>query len=281
MNETISTETLWPWRPLYWEPVSHSGERIMVGVVHGHGKIYRAIRTIRDDVLECMYRDSAIGIKRLIEHSLSTYQHAAEEGMSIESMDFSITGLHPGPTQHTAATSANELIQTACLLFSSLGDLNVASDRDTLNIPAQNQMNKRFSTEVKNDVMLTRLDLIKHFGQSGRLVTGGNTYRFGYFSPKAILHFTVLNVERQSAAIKDSRTRIFELIRARSVSGIKSTALIASVPNEDNFDLTQNQKETLRQTKNEIEMEADAVDLRWYPVNSSAEGAKKVIELAG
>ena len=44
--------TLAKWRPLFWEPVEGTGERLMAGVVIQMGGELVARRVIRDDVLE-------------------------------------------------------------------------------------------------------------------------------------------------------------------------------------------------------------------------------------
>lgn len=271
----------WPWRPLYWEPVSGTGERIMVGVLHGYANDYRAVRTIRNDVLDCLFGKSSDGLKRLIDHSLNIFQAAAQASKSLESFSTPISGIHPGPLRATEAASALDLLQTACLLYSSLGNLDKLDEAEEADSPQQEDVNRRFGSEVKQEVAKLRPDLITGFGRGGELISGGMFVKFGYFSPLAVLHFTVLHPVRHSASMRDARARIFELQRAREVAGINSAALIAAVPREDDATLGSKQREQLRANRIEIEREADAVKLRWFAVHSAFQGAKRVIELAG
>ena len=284
MNSSTSTKNstgYWPWRPLYWEPVSGTGERIMVGVLHGYDNEYRAIRTIRNDVLDCLFGKSASGLKKLIDHALNIFQIAAQASNSLETLSTQIAGIHPGPLRKTEASSATDILRTACLLYSSLGNLDKLDEAEEADSPQQEEVNRRFSHEVKREVAKKRPDLISGFGRGGELISGGMFVKFGYFSPAAVLHFTVLHPVRHSASMRDARARIFELQRARDISGINSAALIAAVPREDDATLGTKQREQLRANSIEIEREADAVNLRWFAVNSAQQGAERVIEIAG
>jgi hypothetical protein len=278
----VNLATTWPWRPLYWEPVAGTGERLMVGVLHGFTDEFRAVRTIRDDVLDCLFGKSAVTLRLLIDHALSMYQASAQALSSIDTLGVAVAGLHAGPLRHTEATSASELLQTACLLYSSLGNLDKLDEAEDSDAPQQDEVNRRFGSEVKQEVAKRRPDLLRGFGRSATLIPQGQLVRFGFLSPpKAVLHFSVLHPARQNASLRDARARIFELQRARELAQIEHAILIAAVPRLDDATLGSRQRELLRANRIEIEAEADAVDLRWFPVNSAAEGADRLIEFAG
>ena len=278
---SLEAATLWPWRPVFWEPVAGTGERLMVGVLHGFGGEIRTSRTIRDDVLDCLFGKAAPGLRRLIDYALSTYQAAGQAVNSLDSLGVSISGLHTGPLRSTEATTAGELLQTACLLYSSLGSLDKLDEPEDSDAPQQDEVNRRFGSEVKQEVAKRRVELLPSFGRGGPLIQGGQSVKFGFFSPKAIRHFTVLHPVRQSASMRDARARIFELQRAREISGVTRTALIAAVPRDDDATLGSRQREVLRANRVEIEAEADSVDMLWFAVNTASEGADRLIEMAG
>jgi hypothetical protein len=252
----------------------------MVGVLHGFGGEYGAIRTIRDDVLNCLFGKSADGLRKLIDHSLSSFQAAARASGEIESLGVAIAGIHAGPLRATAAASASDLLKTACLLYSSLGSLDKLDEQDETDAPQQEEVNRRFGSEVKSIVLNRRPDLVRYFGKSGCLIAGGQPVKFGFFSEKAVIHFTVLHSVRWSASLKDARSRLWELQRAREISGVSSAVLIAAVPREDDATLGDRQREQLIKNKLEIEREADSVNMRWYAVTTASEGAGRVIEVA-
>jgi hypothetical protein len=280
-RQAQATRAQWPWRPLYWEPVPGTGERLMVGVVHSFAGELRCVRTIRDDVLDCLFGKAASGLRRLIDHSLSLYQAAGTAARSVEPLNGPLAGVFAGPVRVTEASSAAELLQTACLLYSSLGNLDKLDESEESDAPQQDDVNRRFGSEVKIEVIKTRADLAAGFGRGGTLIKGGQKVKFGYFAPTAVLHFTVLHPVRQSASIRDARARIFELHRAREVASIERAALIAAVPRSDDATLGSRQREVLLANRNEIEAEADSMNLRWHAVTTAVEGAAKLIEIVG
>jgi hypothetical protein len=285
MNSATETRTkasaaLWAWRPLYWEPVAGTGERWMVGVLHAFGGQIVATRTIRDDVLDSLFGKSAANLRRLIDHALNLYQASAQAVKSVEIPGGFLAGLHPGPLRATQATSANDLLQTACLLYSSLSSLDRLDEAEESDAPQQDEVNHRFGSEVKHEVSKQRPELVANFGRAAHLVEGGQLVKFGFLSDKAIVHFTVLHPVRHSPSLRDARARIFELQRAREMSNIQRAVLIAAVPRDDDATLGTRQRAQLRQNKIEIEAEADAVHLRWLAVSTALGAAERVIEVA-
>lgn len=266
------------WRPLYWEPVAGTGERLMIGLVHDFGGEKNTARIIRDDVLDALYGKAADGVRRLLDEAFRMYL-AAANASSLAEIGVSMMGLHAGELRETEVRSVNELLHVAALLYSSLANLDKMDELDEADAPQQEDVNRRFSTEVRSGVVEVRPDLSANFGKGGRLVPGGQMVKFGYFSPVAVLHFTVLNAVRQAAGVRDARARLFELQRAREVAGISNAALIAAVPRDDDPTLGPKQREQLKLNRAEIESEADAIQMRWFAVSSVPEAVAHVIEI--
>lgn len=266
------------WRPLFWEPVSGTGERLMVGLVHDFGGETGTARIIRDDVLDALYGKAADGVRKLLEQAFQMYL-AAANASSLSDVGVSMMGLHAGDLRETEVRSVTELLHVAALLYSSLANMDKLDELDEADAPQQEDVNRRFSTEVRSGVAAIRPDLLANFGKGGRLVPGGQMVKFGYFSPTAVLHFTVLNSVRQAAGIRDARARLFELQRARDVASIGNAALIAAVPSDDDPTLGPKQRQQLKINRAEIESEADAVKMRWFAVSTVPAAVAHVIEM--
>lgn len=266
------------WRPLFWEPVAGTGERLMVGLVHDFGCEIGTARIIRDDVLDALYGKAADGVRRLLEQALQMYL-AAATASSVVDVGVSMMGLHAGDLRRTEVRSLTELLHVAALLYSSLANVDKLDELDETDAPQQEDVNRRFSTEVRSGVAALRPDLSVNFGKGGRLVPGGQLVKFGYFSPAAVLHFTVLNAVRQAAGVRDARARLFELQRARDVAGIGNAALIAAVPRDDDPTLGPKQREQLKANRAEIESEAAAVKMQWFAVSTVPAAVAHVMEM--
>lgn len=206
---------------------------------------------------------------------------AASAGASLQDVSVPLFGLHPGPLRETAANSAAELLQTATLLYSSLGNLDKLDEAEESDAPLPEEVSRRFSTEVRDFVAIERPDILPGFGRSGQLINGGQRVRFGYLSDRAVLHFTVLHPVRQSASVRDARARLFELHRVQELAGVPRAALVAAVPRDDDPTLGPRQREQLRANRLEIEREADSVGMMWHAVTEVPEAGRRVIEIAG
>ncbi|WP_257757870.1 hypothetical protein [Burkholderia glumae] len=279
----MTTDTLSPnthWRPIFWEPVSGTGERLMIGaIVEWDGRI-RAHRFIRNDVLDCLYGKSAAGVKTLIDTGLKVLSDIGATGaLKQESMP-SLYGLQAGPLRHTHASNLSDALRTAALLYSSLTNLDKLDDIEDIDAPTQDEGNRRFATEIRSRVIEKRPELEDCFGRSATLLDGGTQTRFGYLSPRSIMHFGVLSPIRQPAGVRDARARLWELHRTKERAQLPFAGLIFGVPREDDPTLSNRQIETMKANLEEIEREADSYQMRFFPVISAEIGAEIVLSHA-
>ena len=268
-----------PWRPVFWEPVHGTGERLMVGVVHQFDGVISATRLLRDDVLDALYGvHGAAGARKLIDKSLEFCAIAARAG-GIDAIGGVIMGLSAGDLRSTKESSLNSLLRTAALLYSSLSNIDKLDELEESDAPSAEDVNRRFSTEVRESVIHIRPDLLPYFGKGGALIDGGQIVKFGFFSPKAVVHFGVLHPIRQAPSVRDARARLWELQRAMAISGVTTGALIAAVPRQDDATLGERQRTQAKANEQEIEREADACKIRLIPVHTAQQGAARLVEV--
>ncbi|WP_257813061.1 hypothetical protein [Burkholderia glumae] len=274
--ETIHLNTYW--RPIFWEPVSGTGERLMVGSIVEMDGVLSWHRLIRDDILDCLYGKSSSGVKDLIDTGLQAICALSELGaMRAETMP-PVYGLEAGPLRNTHATSISDALRTAALLYSSLSNLDKLDDPDEADAPSQEEGNRRFTTDVRERVLKLRPDLSDYFGKTATLVEGGQQTRFGYVSPRSILHFGVLSPVRQPAGLRDARARLWELRGAQEMAQIPFAGLIFGVPSPDDPTLSDRQIDAMNRNLRGIEQEADKYHMRFFAVSTAQAGAEKVLE---
>lgn len=279
----MSADTICPnayWRPIFWEPVSGTGERLMVGSIVEMDGGFSWHRLIRDDILDCLYGKSSSGVKELIDTGLQAICAISEHGAMREEKIPQLYGLEAGPLRNTHATSINDALRTAALLYSSLSNLDKLDDPDEADAPSQEEGNRRFTTDVRERVLRLRPDLSIYFGRTATLIEGGQQTRFGYVSPRSILHFGVLSPVRQPAGLRDARARLWELTRAQEMAQIPFAGLIFGVPNQDDPTLSDRQIDAMNRNLKEIEQEADTYRMRFFAVSTAQAGAEKVLEHA-
>lgn len=277
---SIQSAPRYPWRPLFWEPVSGSGERLMVGALYEFDGEFGTARIIRDDVLDSLYGKQSAGAKNVIEHGIAIFREAARASGSLEPLGISLMGLMPGDIRVTAARSLSELLRTIALLHSSLANLDKLEELEEADAPLQEDINRRFSTEVKELTVREHPVLGQYFGRSAKLFDGGQDVRFGFCSPSVIAHFNVLHPIRLSASLRDVRARLFELQHGKALVQASTAALIGAVSRDDDATLSDRQRQSLREAKREIAYEAESAGAVYYPVHTAIEGSQRLIVLA-
>lgn len=252
----------------------------MVGVVVDRDDTVSAHRIIRDDVLDCLYGKSSNGARTLIDTGLETLKTLSLLDTGIQADLPAVFGLEPGPLRHIYATNLTETLRIAALLYSSLANLDKLDTQEDADAPTQEDVNRRFSTEVKEIVTTQRPELAQYFGRQAMLVEDGEPVKFGFCSPNVILHFGVLSPVRQSSGVRDARARLWELDRAREWANIKTAALLFAVPRENDPTLSSRQQEAARRNAHEISREADGHGILFKTVTEVERGASELIALA-
>lgn len=275
----MTAETLHPWRVLYWEPVADTGERWTAGIVYRYGDVWQARRILPDDMLACLYGKAATGARKLIDTGLSMFLAAACAAQSLDTLGVTLFGLTAGPLRATGANSEAELLRTAAVLYSSLANLDKIDALDESDAPTQEESVRRFATDVREQTLSSRPDLAGYFGRTAPIIQGGEAVRFGYASTRLIAHFNVLNPMRAGASLRDSRARMFELDKGRALAQLRTAALIAGTPPDDDPLLGNRQIVRLREMREELAHEAAASDIELVTVATAADGAARLLAL--
>ncbi len=273
--------TLAKWRPLFWEPVEGTGERLMAGVVVQLGDEIAARRVIRDDVLDSLYGADSSRPRVLIDEALGMCRRIVEAGGSegLSLLDTPLLGLHPGPLRQTETLGIADAMKQAVLLYSSLAQTDIADEDDDGTVQPE-EVNRRFATEVRDAVLLQAPELARFFNRQATLHQGGSLIRFGFLSTRAVMHFSTVSAVRQSASVSYARAKLWELARAKDFANLGMAALVTAVPREDDPTLGPKQHAVLATNLREIEREADDGDIRFVPVVSIEQAAHRVLELS-
>lgn len=268
------------WSPVFWEPVSGTGERLMAGVIVRFEGTISAHRIIRDDALASLYGKASAKPSALIDFALNDLKTiAVHRGLDalIDENSMGLTCLRPRKTE---PESVEDAVRTAATMFSSLANLDLVDGSDDSDAPNQEEQVKHWTTDVRERVLANRPDFVKSFNKAVKFFPDGEPVRFGFINDRAVIHFGVLRPVQQSSSIKDARARLWELARAQAASGRQHAALLLAVPRSDDPVLGEKQRSSAIRNQREIEREADSVSIRLRPVTSPAEGARLVLELA-
>lgn len=273
--------TLARWRPLFWEPVEGTGERLMAGVVVQLGGETVVRRVIRDDVLDSLYGAASSRPRMLIEEALGLCRSIVEAGgdVGLSILQEPVLGLHPGPYRETDAIGIADAIRQSVLLYSSLAQTDIADEEDDGTVQPE-EVNRRFATEVRDAVLQRAPELARFFNRQAMLHQGGSLVRFGFLSERAVMHFSIVSAVRQSPSISYARAKLWELARAKEFADLRTAALVSAVPRSDDPTLGEKQRSKLATNLLEIEREANDGEIRFLAVDTVEVAAERVLELS-
>lgn len=252
----------------------------MVGAIVAFDGKLSAHRIIRTDVLDSLYGKCSAKPLALIDYGLNDLKTIAEHrGLAALENERSM-GLSCLRPRHTEPESIDDALRTAATMFSSLANLDLVDDTEDNDSPSQEEQVRHWTVDVRETVIVRRPEFARAFNKAVKFYPDGEPVRFGFINDRAVIHFGVLRPVQQPSSLRDARARLWELARAQEAAGRPHAALLLAVPRLDDPLLGDRQKSAVHRNQREIEREADAVSIRLHAVNSAAEGASKVIQLA-
>jgi hypothetical protein len=265
-------------RPIYFEPVSGTGERLAVGaLVSGQGLI-EAKRIIRDDSLEAMYGSKGANLANLIDFGLMTLAKLADD--RLEQAPPPVAGLEAGEARHIFAASMADAFRTCVLMFSSLGSLQAWDEEQDENEDRAESASKLFYTRVRDATVALRPDFLGAFGRKVTLRASGKPMRMGFINERAVFQFGVLSPTNQHYGFRDAQSKLWQLYCVKDYARLPVAALIFGVPREDDPTLSDRARRSIQADISEIEMEADSYGLRFLPMTTVDAAAQEVISRA-
>lgn len=270
------------WRPMFWEPVRDTGERIMVGVVGEFEGQWFSRRTLDANLLFSMYGKKSSAAINLIDSTLDIFRDLMRKH-GFENLSTPIMGITPGETRRTGARSLPDVYRQAALLYSSLVDLD-SLDRghETPSHEIEQKQEsyiRHFSATVKSIVSASRPDVAKFVNKHARVAEDGKPVRFGFCSPKTVAHFSFINKINQSHSLKSTRFKMWEILSARAVGDFKEAALIAVRPTVEESIIGTGQANRINETTNEIYKEAKNFSIKVHMAKDTLESANLLIEM--
>jgi hypothetical protein len=265
------------WSPIYFEPITGSGERITVAIVVADQEGFEVRRTIRDDVLKALYGSRRDHLSQMLEFVLDYIRSRRNFDQISESLP--VTGFSFGRWQ-VASSRANRLgvLRQAiyrCSSLASLDDLDTEED-DT----SAQETTKNWFSDVRTRVLNARPDLAPSFNKSVPLFLGGLPARLAFLHNGRGAQFETLRPNGISVSLRSARGKIYEMMNVRRVSGLDTGTLILGAPREDDITYGQKAIAAAHQGIRELTQEAEADDIAVVVAHTVPEAADFVLSIA-
>ncbi|KPG94597.1 hypothetical protein ABFV57_10130 [Pseudomonas neuropathica] len=268
------------WAAIYMEPIVQSGERLTIGVVASDGTYADGQLAISEKALQCLYGESAAGMKAMMEMALKRALGFAQAGFHGE-FSSGMHGVSLGKKRRALGDDLEDIILQGISLTSSLSDLH--ADEDAREGHERSAYWRRFQVAMKKFNPL----LSSNFGRSVEVSILGSSISLpcDYFSTRFAVNICGLQPGYRLSQLFDAASsRISRLEQIKNHDGLiahdHKASLLLVTPTElqvDHFKET-NQK-AFREKILLLQDMANSKDFDLLTVSTVSEGAGTISKM--
>lgn len=268
------------WVAVYMEPIVQSGERITIGVVATDGAAIDGQLAISEKMLQCLYGDSAAGMRTMMELALQRALKFARSGFKGQ-FSPGMHGVSISKKRHGLGDDLDDIILQGISLTSSLCDLH-AND-GTQDEHERTAYWCRFKTAMEK----INAGLVPYFGKPVEVTIRGSTIPLpcDYFSSRLAVNICGLQPGYRLTQLFDaasSRLARLEQLKnhdALIAHGQKASLLLVAPPAEQQDRLKPSVRRKFEERILLLQDMADNKSFNLLTVPSPIEGARIIDKL--
>jgi hypothetical protein len=214
------------WAPVFFEPISGSGERLTIGIVLIDRDGVEIKRTINNSLMKKLFREKFAHVLKMTEFIF--------DGLRSSSIDNSreialpLSGFKIGSwTEASSGLLRDGVFKQAVYQSSALANM---SDFEVIDTKLITKSNDRFKAAVKKNVIKIRPDLSRAFNASVKLVPNGVPIKLGFLHSNGAANFGRLGQRSLNASFMSLRAKLHELHHVKQADLIKHGQLIIPSP---------------------------------------------------
>jgi hypothetical protein len=267
------------WAPVYLEPIVESGERLTIGVVAGAGGHVAGSLTISEKALQCLYGESSVGMKAMMDLALSKALAYARSGF-LKGYNSGIHGVVLGDAREGIGYDLEDIISQGVALCSSLSQIHA---EDSKNGHDRSSYWKR----VQKAMERVDKDLVQHFNiPVGVTIRGSHlSLQCDYFSSRIAVNVCSFSPNYRLGHLFDAASsKVFRLEQLKDHDALirhdHKAAMMLVVPQPSTIEMLKPAAHrTYRERILMLEDMAEKKDFDFLTVHSAFEGAKQIQRL--
>lgn len=267
------------WAPIYLEPIVESGERLTIGVVAGADGQVAGSLTITDKALQCLYGESSVGMKAMMELALKKALTYAKKGF-VKGYSSGIHGVVLGEAREGIGYDLEDVITQGIGLCSSLSlihndDAKTGHDRSS------------YWKRVQKAMERVDKSLVPHFNVPVDVKIRGSqlSLQCDYFSSRIAVNVCSFSANYRLAQLFDTASsKVFRLEQLKDHDALirhdHKAAMMLVVPPDSAIEMLKPAAlRTYRERILMLEDMAEKKDFDFVTVHTAYEGAKQIQRL--
>ena len=273
------------WAPIYLEPITHSGEKITIGVagVSATGEKL-VIPTISESQLTCIFGPDGADLYNIVRVGLENLSEFLEDSMELESWDSPLYGVQVGDTRKSLGDDLASILDLGIRRTASFaGHLNGIKNDLSLEIVKSYQSEEDdWPKSIQDLVLRERQDFKGFFSKSLNLVQNARVTKFDFFGRKYVANFGKLvpRSKRLSSLQSVAKAKLWYLVQLRDdpfLSNVSSFELILWRPMPDDQAYSHKEMDDLKEAILELDGEAKKQNLLTVPVFNATEASSRIL----
>lgn len=273
-NRTTSTRHIDPpvfeqnysaeWFPIYVEPITHSGERLVSGIAfRGVDGTIKVINTLLSEPTNKIFGEIAKDLFKINQLTLQELENFLHLNISLSNFTPKLSGIFIGHTRKSVDHNLEAIIDQARLTTSCLSALYYQEQMAGETPASTSKSSLEWQKEIYNKVLNRRATLKNNFNRTYKFREHALPAKIGYVGNHIAFNFESL--DPRSSTFKHQRDRIssqtLELNSLRKLSLSDFTHLEVSVWTPDKIDLTAKDQKKLYSVEQEIEQLGDDLNI--------------------
>ena len=261
------------WRAVYWEPVMQTGERICVGFLTIWEQQYKAVLTIRPDLLVTLFGAAGGKAHGLLERTFRLLNARLADAPTLQVTAASFSGIYFGDVEVSHVNSYSDLLRVAKLMSSSLATFAEPDDSDAAETddarPEQSQPARQFATRIRDLVVARNAALGACFNREASLMSARRRTKFGFLSDSLVAQFGVLQPSKMRDIVRTTRGLIAELALVQRASS-RASLLVLGFPPLESPNLTDKERSIVQDYTEELSLEAKVFGVGFASADSDS-----------
>lgn len=268
------------WAPIYYEPVSLSGERITIGIAAlGADKVARVHQTLRNDILHCLYGEQAERIAEMIQWVCASVQQHLDTHHRFEGWQSPLHGGFMAKARPARSQDLGGIIRQGIQLCASLSNIYLGAEQ---RIECDAEQQQLWATQVRAEITARRPDYKAFFNKKIHLTNRRKKISYSFVKNEYIANFAALPVSNITAT-NTVRARIMDLenLLLDHFSGFTRMEIIVGTSYDPaDLSLPAKTKNTLLDTLEDLRHDAARRNIEIFTTSSPAEAAQHILQQA-
>lgn len=256
------------WKPVYFEPIVDSGERITILIIIQDGSETKYFEALHNNVIENLYGNKANSFKNLVKYIKDQLSKNNGE------LNNCIEGVYEGKWYHASSLDILGLVRQALIKSASLGSLAIEElFINDLNIE-NNTIDQNWSSKIKSEFIKEFPKYERSFNHSIK-IKNNVKIKCGFYSSEYSANFNVCTT-RTTHRMKSSLMDL-NILNNNKISN--NFDLLIHLPPVDNIHITK--KMRLKMNDNILILKEQCKDsnIEIVVCNDEKEGAKRIAKM--